>query len=448
MTDEVAPRPRGNAELSAWAKANGYTMGELHVLAPSNDPFNKGTETDQLMGRWFADLHGGTNVVHLRRLHYVAVSTEVELPDGSTYDNTEKAWQTLVKAAATARALGLVDPALIVDARNPEATINFPHRPAPLPGAGFELLDVNWTVPTLNFRSAWMSFPEPIVYGYEWEPGDEPVHVEVWVEKTTMDDVLRPLCQRYNVNYQSGPGFSSITRIVDLIHRAARDRPVRVLYVSDYDPAGVHMPKSVARQIEFYADEGLDIALTPLVLISAQVAEYDLPRTPIKESDRRRGKFEAANGRGAVELDALEALHPGVLAEIVRDAIAEHRDRDYRSELYEAEADAEQATNDEWLAMTADEQDRLAAIEAQVNEVVDRYRDEINDLTERIGTDLAGPTDDLAQLAERVDDLQRAFDVELPDRPVAYVDSDADDWLYHSHRHWLDQLDAYREWTP
>jgi hypothetical protein len=50
------------------------------------------------------------------------------------------------------------------------------------------------------------------------------------------------------------------------------------------------MPQAVTQQLELwrlkYAPD-LDIALKPIVLTSDQVEKYDLPRIPIKESDRR-----------------------------------------------------------------------------------------------------------------------------------------------------------------
>ena len=57
----------------------------------------------------------------------------------------------------------------------------------------------------------------------------------------------------------------------------------------------------------------LDIRIFPVVLTLEQVQYYQLPRTPIKESERRRGGFEARHGQGAVELDSLQALYPGQL---------------------------------------------------------------------------------------------------------------------------------------
>ena len=70
------------------------------------------------------------------------------------------------------------------------------------------------------------------------------------------------------------------------------------------------MPRAVARQLEFYADEGLDIALTPIALTGEQVKGYRLPRVPIKASDAGRRNFEAEYGEGAVELDASKPCTP------------------------------------------------------------------------------------------------------------------------------------------
>ena len=73
------------------------------------------------------------------------------------------------------------------------------------------------------------------------------------------------------------------------------------------------MPKAVARKVEFTIAKfnlDVDLELIPLVLTPDQCRDYRLPRTPIKESERRKDRFEQTFGVGATELDALEALHP------------------------------------------------------------------------------------------------------------------------------------------
>jgi hypothetical protein len=63
-----------------------------------------------------------------------------------------------------------------------------------------------------------------------------------------------------------------------------------------------------------------------VVLTERQCEQYRLPRTPIKEGDRRIDRFEEQHGEGAVELDALEALHPGELADILQQEIDRFHD--------------------------------------------------------------------------------------------------------------------------
>ena len=84
---------------------------------------------------------------------------------------------------------------------------------------------------------------------------------------------------------------------------------------------------AVARKIEF-AQQDLDVTLDPVVLTEEQCRDYRLPRTPIKDSERRGARFEARFGAGATELDALEALHPGELARIVSREIERFIDPD------------------------------------------------------------------------------------------------------------------------
>src|SRR5262249_46457811 len=106
---------------------------------------------------------------------------------------------------------------------------------------------------------------------------------------------------------------------------------------------------------------GADVKLTPLVLTQEQVRHYSLPRVPIKEADSRRGNFEQAYGEGAVELDALEALFPGRLENLVRAAVAPYRDTTFEERLAEAAKEANQAVREQWQEATADLRKQLKA---------------------------------------------------------------------------------------
>jgi hypothetical protein len=348
----VTPRQ----QLQALAAGLGCSYTDLPVLDRTNDLFYAGGEADEKAARWFIDLwdrFGYADGVHIRRVHYRALG--VALPDGRPYENTTRCSDLMEKAAKKARELGYVSPEVFVDRRN-AAPVIFAGQPCEAPVLGWEWDQeepATFTLPRIDVELAsYLSIAGPAVVGYDYDPDDQAVQVEVWIEKSTMNDVLEPICQRHHANLVTSVGFQSMTNSVGLLLRAARaGKPTRVLYISDFDPAGKGMPVAVARQLEFWCDRfapGIDVKLTPLALTAEQVAEYALPRVPIKEEDRRRAGFEETHGQGAVELDALEALYPGSLGAIVEGAIAAYREPRLRGRLAEAEEEAGAALRAGW----------------------------------------------------------------------------------------------------
>ena len=150
-----------------------------------------------------------------------------------------------------------------------------------------------------------------------------------------MNEVLSPLGREYGINVATFIGEVSATACKNLVDRAiASGKPVRIAYISDFDPAGRDMPISAAVKIDFFAKKSgvdLDIRLAPVALTEEQCIQYQLPRTPIKKTETRLASFEARYGEGATELDALEAPHPGALREI----LVEYIDRYYDHALDE-----------------------------------------------------------------------------------------------------------------
>ena len=291
--------------LKALARETGQTVKDLLVLAPQNDPFYVGTETDRRQAEWFAEVwrRGGfTSGAHLRRLHYWCVSTEGLLLDNGRIP-TAGAGSIFVKRANGATHLGCGHRCV----RTTDPTRGYPRGPgraqAASRGAG-----------TTSRRST-----SATATASTCAPSNVSRRCG---EKSTVNDVLLPVCRRYYANLVTGEGEMSIASVWQLVERVKTSgKPTRVFYVSDFDPAGQSMPRAVARKVEWLADrEGVEteIKLCPVVLTRDQVQEYSLPRTPIKDSERRAATFEEIHGEGAVELDALEALHPGELGKILR----------------------------------------------------------------------------------------------------------------------------------
>jgi hypothetical protein len=154
--------------------------------------------------------------------------------------------------------------------------------------------------------------------------------IEIWCEKSTINEILEPLGERFGVNIVTGIGELSHTRCVEVVERAREsERPARILYVSDFDPGGDSMPVAVARKIEHLlhiSGHDLDIQVRPVVLTYDQCRHYRLPRTPIKKGETRAERFEERFGEGATELDALVELREGELESILEREIMRYYD--------------------------------------------------------------------------------------------------------------------------
>ncbi len=216
---------------------------------------------------------------------------------------------------------------------------------------------------------------------------DQDFLVEVWAEKSTMNDILGPLAHRFGFNLVTGVGEMSETATRLAVERAVdANKPMRILYVSDFDPAGRSMPVAVARKIEhklYTAGIDADITLQPIVLTPEQCAEYELPRTPIKGTERRAARFEYRFGSGATELDALEALHPGKLAEIIESEVIRYIDPTLSSRVGAVESGIYRS---------------IRSIEGVLREW---YAEEIEEMTERYDSLL----DDAAEIESEAEDL-------------------------------------------
>lgn len=93
------------------------------------------------------------------------------------------------------------------------------------------------------------------------------------------------------------------------------EKPIRVFYISDFDPRGEQMHINVACKIYHHLlKHGLsyNIKLKKLLLTEEQRHYYKLPSTPLKTGDRAKKSFTDTYGEdSAAELDGLEAIHPG-----------------------------------------------------------------------------------------------------------------------------------------
>ena len=243
---------------------------------------------------------------------------------------------------------------------------------------------------TLSPASTWL--PEPPNSNFTPPTVDQHYRLEIWWEKTTVDDVLLPLARMLQINIVRASGETSVTQCHALIMRAiASQRPARILLVTDFDPAGrLSIPVAAARKIEFLirrGNLGLDVQVRPVALTHEQCVEYDLPRSPLVKR-LRAASFEARFGEGVTELDPIEALHPGELRRILVKEIERYYDHDLDAAL-EVEADnirAELADIRETIL--AKHADRFERIEAIHHELIGRCNAELKALEKSTGNRL------------------------------------------------------------
>jgi hypothetical protein len=365
------------------------------------------------------------------------------------YTNTIECWDHLGNASKAARYLGLVDPAAFLDRRNPDPHIFAGSRDKPVPECTID--EPEWSLPGIQIElDAQLDMPEPFVSGYDYKLADQRYHLELWIEKSTMNDVLEPRCQRFGMDLVTGVGFQSITSVVTMLRQraAVHGKPVRIFYISDFDPAGEHMPVAVARQTEYWLRDyapGIEIKLTSLALTKEQVIRYRLPRIPIKASDLRKKGFEDRHGEGAVELDALEAMHPGELARIITEAVRPYFDDQLAGRLAEADGEATDAANAEWEALVEEEADLLEQLRSEADMVVQKFKPRATKLKEDFDAAMEPINQRLEDIRHAVQAKAEQFQIDLPDRPEpAEADVDEFDWLFDSDRKYMEQIDCYR----
>lgn len=156
---------------------------------------------------------------------------------------------------------------------------------------------------------------------------DQPVHIEVMVEKDALSGVLSPTCRARDVRLTANKGYSSISAFYEIGRRLYEKhndhaKDLVVLYLGDHDPSGMDMTRDVEDRLHTFAelDPGT-IEVRRLALNMDQVTEYGPPENPAKETDSRAAQYIKQFGHSSWELDALDAR---VLASLVDEAITEY----------------------------------------------------------------------------------------------------------------------------
>lgn len=362
-------------------------------------------------------------------------------------------WETLreyttllskvVHAARAARYMGLVGPELIEDHRNPDPYL--------------QAVAGEWRKPVVNLMKAAIpsdglalpDFPDAPSLSASVSPSwyRQPYYLVLACEKSTMDSILCPLADYYRADLFTAKGYQSLSHAETLLQRAKQlGKPCRVLFMTDFDPAGQSMPVSFARHLEKLRLERypeVDVHVYPLILTKEQVDAYQIERMPIesKEEGAYRGrvlKFEEMHGAGGAELDALEEQYPGELARVVGGFIEGHfYDPSLTLRTEQANQHFEmarrQAVTDVWKKYGA----RWSALQAEYHALREEFRSRMEDISARMTSTAHLIEHELAMEAPR------PFAYATPEVQLRAPDTEP---LFDSSRDYLEQMEYYKRY--
>jgi hypothetical protein len=161
-----------------------------------------------------------------------------------------------------------------------------------------------------------------------WE--EQPVYVEIWLEKESLSGVLYQVTEQWDVPLMPTRGFASLS----FIHSAAESfqhisKPIFVYYFGDHDPSGLAISKDIETKLRQYAPNA-EIYFEKIAVTPEQIERYGLPTRPTKMKDSRAKTFKG----DSVELDA---IHPVQLRQLCESCITQHIDIERYSRMKEVE---------------------------------------------------------------------------------------------------------------
>jgi hypothetical protein len=164
---------------------------------------------------------------------------------------------------------------------------------------------------------------------YRRDPWADQAHVvHIWLEKEALLDVFYPITEEYGVPLFPAKGYASVSFLKEAADQInAEDKPVYIYFWGDHDPSGEGARTNVKEKLEGH---GCTLAGFEVVAVRPeQIESMDLLTRETKLEDPRAAAFiekhkHIANG-DSVDVDA---IHPDLLRQMIREAIEQHIDRD------------------------------------------------------------------------------------------------------------------------
>jgi hypothetical protein len=141
---------------------------------------------------------------------------------------------------------------------------------------------------------------------------DADCYVEIWLEKDELSGVIYPVTEEYDVSLMVARGYASLSFLYEAAEYISRlIVPAFIYHLGDSDTYGIEAGAKIEQTLRELAPDA-EIHFKRLAVTNEQIKRLKLPT----RKDRK--------GKTSVELDALT---PGMLRYLVREAIEQHLPR-------------------------------------------------------------------------------------------------------------------------
>ena len=166
---------------------------------------------------------------------------------------------------------------------------------------------------------------------------DQPNYIEVWCEKDALTGTINRPCNERRINYFPTKGYPSISALKEAADRFQNQidmgKNVIILYLSDLDPEGIAMPKTVKQTFDTM---GVNVTVERIGLTLEQVRTHNPPPSIAKATSSRLDDYVAEIGLN--HCWELDALPQDVTRSLISDRLDEliDQDRFYAAERKES----------------------------------------------------------------------------------------------------------------
>ncbi len=159
---------------------------------------------------------------------------------------------------------------------------------------------------------------------------NQPVRVQVWIEKEALAGVISGICDELDVPYFACRGYVSQSEQWRAYRRARHyqvngDQKTVILHFGDHDPSGMDMTRDNQDRLDCFLGYDGTVKVERLALNWDQIEEFNPPPNPAKMTDSRFENYARQYGTESWELDALE---PRVMTDLIRENVTKYIDQE------------------------------------------------------------------------------------------------------------------------